>query len=292
MPGEVYALSCAFLWAVSSVLIKSQADRMDIVSIGALRTVPAVLIYWITLVALNQVPQLLSLSLQAWLSLVGSALIGLVIGDLLYFASLKTIGLSRGMPLSATYPFFTLAFAAVLLGEPIGWMVVVGAVLISVGAYLLAFPRASVTESVPKVSTRGVAMAVGAAVCWGASTVVVRIGLQDAPVVVANAIRLPVLLLSLVTIALRQGTTSQIRHYRPKSLGIVFATGIIGMGLGTFTFLEAVQRVGAARTSVLTATTPLFGLPFALLMGERPSVRTLTGMALVILGVWLTISAG
>ena len=46
MPGEVYALICTFLWALSSAMLKAQTDTVGIFQLGALRTLPAVLIYW------------------------------------------------------------------------------------------------------------------------------------------------------------------------------------------------------------------------------------------------------
>ena len=46
MPGEVYAIICAFLWALSSTIVKSQVHKVPIVLLNVVRTVPAVLIYW------------------------------------------------------------------------------------------------------------------------------------------------------------------------------------------------------------------------------------------------------
>jgi drug/metabolite transporter (DMT)-like permease len=50
-----------------------------------------------------------------------------------------------------------------------------------------------------------------------------------------------------------------------------------------------VQEAGAAKTSVLTAITPLFGVPFSLILRERLSGRTVLGTALTVVGVGLTI---
>jgi len=98
-----------------------------------------------------------------------------------------------------------------------------------------------------------------------------------------------VLMVALFAMTLKLGKIERIKAYGARSLGIVFLAGIVGTGLGTFTFLTAVQRAGAARTSILTATTPLFGVPFSLLLKERPSSRTLVGTSLTMVGVWLTL---
>jgi drug/metabolite transporter (DMT)-like permease len=72
-------------------------------------------------------------------------------------------------------------------------------------------------------------------------------------------------------------------------LGIILLGGVLGMTLGTLTFLAAVQKAGAARTSILTAAMPIFGVPFSLVLGERLTARAVVGTALTIGGVWLTI---
>jgi len=140
---------------------------------------------------------------------------------------------------------------------------------------------------------RGVALALGAAVCWGASTVLLRQGLEGVGLPVANAVRLSALALVLWVMAARRKELRLIGGYMRgeglRTLAVVMLAGIIGMSLGTFTFLTAVQRAGAARTSVLTSAMPLFGVPFSLILGERLTARTVLGTVLTILGVWLTI---
>lgn len=293
MSGEIYALACAVLWAASSALIKSQTHKMHIVLLGALRTVPAVLIYWGVLLFSGKTDALFHLPLRTWAFLAGSSVIGLVVGDLLYFWSMKLIGLSRAMPLSTTYPFFTLVLALLFLDEPLSWAVVIGALFIVGGAYLLAFPRmrgrATGVSARDELNLGGVALALVAAMCWASSTVMLRVGLEGVDVAVANALRLSVLLVVLMGLLLGQRGSGRIEFGGLRSLGIVLLAGVVGTGLGTYTFLTAVQRAGAARTSILTATTPLFGVPLSLLLREKLSSRTVVGTALTVVGVWFTV---
>jgi DME family drug/metabolite transporter len=206
---------------------------------------------------------------------------------------MKLIGLSRAMPLSTTYPFFTMLLSLLLLDEQFGWTVVGGALLIAIGGYFLALRRGrerlAESEATRRVNFVGVTLALSAAVCWSVSTVLLRIGLEDVDATIANVVRLSVLMVALSTMVLKLGKIERIKEYGLRSLGIVFLAGIVGTGLGTFAFLSAVQRAGAARTSILTATTPLFGVPFSLFLKERPSSRTLVGTGLTMIGVWLTI---
>jgi drug/metabolite transporter (DMT)-like permease len=288
---------CAFLWALSSTIVKSQAHKVPIVLLNALRTLPAILIYWVFLLVTGRIGEPFALPLRFWAFLAGSTLIGLAIGDLLYFQSMKYIGLGRALPLSNVYPFFTMLWALALLDEKISLWVAGGAALIVSGAYLLAFPRGAKgingRGQGGDLDLKGVAMALGAAVCWGASTVLLRLGLENVPVPVANVIRLSILAVILFGIAARRGQLAQIptlfRRENLRTLGIILSAGILGMTLGTLTFLAAVQKAGAARTSILTAAMPIFGVPFSLILGERLTARMVWGTVLTIGGVWLTI---
>ncbi|MFN2133316.1 MAG: DMT family transporter [Anaerolineae bacterium] len=293
MSGEIYALACALLWALSSALLKSQTHKIHVVFLGALRTIPALLIYWGIVLFTGRVGELLNLPVRSWAYLAGSTLIGLVVGDSIYFQSMKLIGLSRAMPLSTTYPFFTMLLSLLFLDERFGWTVIGGAVLIAGGGYLLALHRGKErlveSQAVRRINSTGVVLALCAALCWSISTVLLRVGLEKADTTLANVVRLSVLMVALFAMTLKLGKIERVKAYGARSLGIVFLAGIVGTGLGTFTFLTAVQRAGAARTSILTATTPLFGVPFSLLLKERPSSRTLVGTSLTMVGVWLTL---
>lgn len=295
MPGEAYAIACAFLWALSSTLVKSQTHKMSIVLLGTLRTIPALILYWCVLLFSGRAGAPFQLPFRVWALFTGSTVLGLVVGDLMYFYSMKTIGLSRAMPISATYPFFTLAFSVLFLDERFDWIAIAGAVLIAVGAYLLAVSRDDQkdegdSKSRQRIDLVGVGLAFVAAVCWAASTVLVRVGLSEVDIAVANSVRLSILLVSLlVLLPRREDYVAQVKSYGYRTLTVVFLAGILGMGLGTFTFLAAVKHAGAAKTSILTASTPLFGLPFSLLLKERPSVRTFIGTAMTVLGVGLAL---
>lgn len=309
MTGELYAIACAFFWALSSTLLKSQTHRVDVISLAAWRTVPGLCIFLGLLFFSSRANDVLHLSLRTLAPLVGSTLLGLGLGDLLYFRSMKLIGLARTMPLSATYPFFTLILALLFLGEQLSLAIVGGATLITGGAYLLAFPRSggrirrfgARTSASPwpearpagsvelRMDLKGVALALAAAICWAISTVILRLGLEGVDIVVANAIRLSVLAVVLFAVLFHRGEILRIREYGLRSLGIAFLAGVLGTGLGTFAFLAALQRAGAAKTSILTSTTPLFGVPFSLVLREKVTTRTLLGTMLTVVGVCLTV---
>ena len=308
MSGEFYAIACAFFWALSSTLLKSQTRKVEVISLAAWRTVPGVLIYVSLLFLSGRAQDVLHLPPRSTALVVGSTFLGLGLGDLLYLRSMKLIGLARAIPLSATYPFFTVILALLFLDEALHWTIIGGAVLITGGAYLLAFPRgtrrmgsttaqtaanpSSSSERIPtppEMDLGGVGLALAAAVCWAVSTVMMRLGLGGVHLVVANSIRLMVVLVALFAVLVRRGEVGRIREHGLRPLAVALLAGTIGTGLGTYTFQSALERAGAAKTSILTSTTPLFGVPFSLVLGEKLTSRMLLGTVLTMVGVWLTV---
>lgn len=292
MTGEAYAIACAFFWALSSTLLKSQTGKIGVIPLAAWRTVPGLFIYLGLLLFSGQANEIMHLPPRSLAFLIGSTLIGLGLGDLLYFRSMKLIGLARAMPISSTYPFFTLVLALLFLSEQFAWTIIGGAVLITAGTYLLAFPKGR--RRVDGATARGmeftgVALALASASCWAAGTVMLRLGLEGVSIAVANSIRMPLLVTVLFAILFQQREIGRVREYGLRSLGITLLAGTIGTGLGTFTFLAALQRVGAAKTSILTSATPLFGVPFSMILGEKLTSRTVVGTLLTVAGVWLTV---
>ena len=78
--------------------------------------------------------------------------------------------------------------------------------------------------------------------------------------------------------------------YGKKALLVIALAAIIGSGVGTITYLTAVQQAGAALASTLATTAPLFATPLsAIFLRERLTRRNVTGMLLCVAGVWLVV---
>jgi drug/metabolite transporter (DMT)-like permease len=66
--------------------------------------------------------------------------------------------------------------------------------------------------------------------------------------------------------------------------------GILGMGLGGLLYIAAVQDAGAGKAAILSATSPLFALPLAMLfLAERVTPRLMAGTLVSIVGISLVV---
>jgi drug/metabolite transporter (DMT)-like permease len=78
-----------------------------------------------------------SMGRGSWLAIMGSSVLGQVIGDVLYMGALQSSPASTIVPLSATSPVWTVPLAYFLLKERMNWMVTAGILLSVVGVVLI-----------------------------------------------------------------------------------------------------------------------------------------------------------
>ena len=91
LTGEVYAVICSFLWAMSSSMTKSQATKMPVVILSALRTLPGLLVYWVLVPLSGRMHEFARITPRNWAFLGASTLAGLIVGDLMYYFTTEEI---------------------------------------------------------------------------------------------------------------------------------------------------------------------------------------------------------
>ncbi len=271
-------------WGTTGLLIRAQGTRLTSLTINGLRnTVAAVLVLvgWPLLGGPRPVPP------EALVFLLVSLLLGLGIGDGLYFEAIRRIGVARAMPISMGYPVITALLAVLLLGESIGLTAALGIALTIAGVYLVAVParRASLRDTSSPLDWTGLACAVAAAVCWAGATLTVRPALALVDPATANAVRMPVAALLLLGTAWRSGGLAQSRGLTGRAVALLLATGL-SSGISATFFLIAVSTAGAARAAVLSSTAPIFAVPLSIVyLGDRATWRMGLGVTLSVLGV-------
>ena len=136
-----------------------------------------------------------------------------------------------------------------------------------------------------------IGLALLAAWSWGFSAVLVRFGLRDVAAAAGTLVSLVaglVLLAVLVLVFQFDDLTSV-----PRTAVLLFAiVGILNFPLGRFFNYMAIGRLGITRSTPILASAPLFAVVIAVLFtGEEVQLATAAGIALVLGGVYLTLSS-
>ncbi len=293
MIGELGGLGCAPLWALSSILLKSQTDRLDAVRINALRTAFASVFVVAIVPIFGRTGQLSHLSLSAILYLWLSVIIGLVVGDTLYIKGMGIIGVSRALPISITYPIFMLPFSVTVVGEKLSVLTVAGVFVTVSGLYLITAPQRGaerMSGTVRKQYWRGIFLLLAASLCWAVGTTILNFAMIDMDPIVAGAIRMPFMAVILFTIAHVRKSDKNIWHHGFRSLTTLALAGILGIGVGGLLFMVGIKYAGPARTAILSSTAPMFGVPLSMFMlHEKITPKTVLGTVLCMMGIWFVI---
>ena len=292
MTGEISALGCAFIWALSSVFTKSLAPRFHPLTLNLLRCLGASFVLWVLIPLYPGVQSLGQAPPASVVFLVVSALLGICLGDTIYIQGLKMVNVTLAFPLAqSSMPILSLIAAVLFLGERITGSLAVGTALVIGGIYLIAAPHGP--ASAPPFSPthqrkgKGIGLILIASVLWTISISLLKPGLQGVNLVMANGIRLPVACLLLLPLAFgqRQAPLSPKPAVGEILLGAF--SGALSFGLGGILFLVAIQHAGAGKAAVLTSCAPLFGLPLSVLyLKERVTARLLWGTGLVVAGIF------
>jgi len=293
MIGTICALTAALAWAGSSTIIKSITTKIDALSLSALRLCVTSLLLLAVIPLSGRITEFINTPLMPLAYVIISGIIGLAVGDTVFIKSLSYLDISRAFPIAqCAYPVFTMFLAVSLLGESFTWVTGLGAFFVLLGIYLITSTwKASGINSAPRrISGKGIVLALIAGIGWAVATVTLKLGVMEMDPLVAGAIRISSAAIVLLSFALSQRKRGalQLRKYGSPSLALALTSGLISPGMGMVFFITAIQLLGAGKTAVLSATSPLFLLPFSVfILKERLTRLTLIGIFTGVTGICL-----
>jgi len=296
MIGEILALLAAICWALSAVLYKGVLRRIDYVTTNLVRIGFAVLfLLSIVLATLHNLP---SVPLGALSFLMLAAIINLVIGDTLFFISLKKIGISRTQPISSSYPLYSVILAIAILGEKVTASVIIGTPLIVVGIAIVSLSgnenNTAGTSSEKAPGLFGIPFSFGSAFCYSLGLTTYKFVLTTGNInpVFATLIRLTVTVpILLVVLAIRRPDKPE--NLTKRDIVALAAGGILELGIGGLLLFESLNLTDASRAIPLSSTTPLFTLVLATrYTGEKMLTKLAVGTIFTIAGIMIIASSG
>ncbi|MBI4297470.1 MAG: DMT family transporter [Chloroflexi bacterium] len=288
--GEAAGLLSAFFVAVSAIIIRSYSMRASVWSLNAILALFVSLFYVVALLAFGQAGEVWRMPRDMVALSVLSGVTGMVLGGSAYIKGLELAGVARAFPIQMScYSLFTLLLAFLLLDEAFSPPMLAGVALVLVGLYLVGGAQKESKVAAKDVKL-GIVLSVGAGAIWALTTFVLRIVLKEESVVAVNFVRMPAGALILVLLTFLLNSSPNIRRWSKKDLAVLGVVGFIAQGMGSFLFVFALATAGAAKTAILSSTSPLFALPMAVLLSkERVTSRLIAGTALTVSGIALIV---
>jgi drug/metabolite transporter, DME family len=283
--GVLAALAAALCWTLSSTLWRQLPTSLSAAQLNLLKNWLALLLLAPALLLHPWPPQLPG---QA-LGLLGlSGLVGIALGDSLYFAALRRLGTRRTLTLDAGGPAVTAVAGLVWLAEVPTLQQWLGLGLISAALVLVALQQpAGADAPAPSGQRLGVLLALGALLAGSAGALLARAALRDGALEPAQAALVRLLVAAVVLLPLARGLPGWPPRPRPaqRRWPLWLLATLLGTSAGIALQQTALQRLPGGIAVSLLATAPLMALPLAPLEGDRPGWRGLWAALLALGGL-------
>ena len=284
------ALGSAASWALGAILFKRIGERMSPLAMTLAKAVVSVIFLGIALLFLGFsriAPH------DLWM-LVASGLVGIAVGDTLFFAALQHLGPQTLVVLMMVGQVATALLALVFLGErpsPKAW-VGIGCVIVGVAIVLWA----NLSGERQRSRTRGIVLGLLSVACMAVSVIFAKQGL-DGGAAVSETMQQTMqgtcvrMLAGAVGIALFGLLTGQLRAWFAEGRNarlagsFLFAVCVVTFG-GFWLSLLAIRHVDVAIANTLNSLEPVFVLPLAaILLKEKITALQVVGTLTALAGV-------
>ena len=286
MIGEIAALITALCWAVAARMFRILGASFSALSLNLWKGVIAIIGLGI-FAWLNPAPLSMTQAQVIWLLV--SGIIGIGIGDTLFFAALRRIGDSQTVLIAETFaPVFTALLAMAWISEWLTWQQWLGIAVVLFSVDMIV--KNNKRSSDKPVEFSGYWFAGGAAVCQSVGAVVSRDILTSSHATPADAalIRLAGGLIIIVVLMLwSKKRWMPVTNNPVRAWGLLVVASSIGTLLAMYLQMLSFAHTPAAIVQTLFATSVLLSLLVAKLMGERISKIAVFWSAIAIIGVMI-----
>ena len=216
-----------------------------------------------------------------------SSILVLVVGDTLYFIGLRTIGVTKTVPITYSYSILVVLLGAIILEEALTLQLILGTITIILGVWLIT-NKALDQNQESKSSLIGVMASLGTILCWGFGIVLFKIILSTNDPYILTAGRMLFLLPTLSILSLIPYGNKSPEKIKKIQLITVLLSGLISLGIGDTLLYLALDSTNTNIVAPLTSLTPIFSAIIAILfLGEKVSKKTIIATVLVTAGTML-----
>ncbi len=293
MIGELAALGASLSWAIAPILYRKALLNTTPLSANIVRcaTNAGVLVAFLLLFGLAGT--LASLPTNTMILVIASGVVGLGVGDTLYMIGLKYVGVSRAVPLAATYPLFSLIWATTLLHQPLSIVEVAGAIVIIVGIWLLSRETNGENAGVKgRLVFIGLAVSLITAVIWSVSISMMNAAVSSATTLGANYAIITLRIASVALFFMLLAPFIDRDHgFIKMKRGTIIALcvgGLVANGVGWLLMNYSFLNTSLTRAVPISSTSPLFAAVAGfMLFHEKMTPKAVVGASAIVVGICL-----
>ena len=279
--GIIAALSSAASWAFGTVIFERIGKVVPSAGITFLKGFFSLILMFILVLIAGDFS---TISLRDAIILIVSGIVGIAIGDTLFFKSLQDLGAKVQVLYFMLGQIVTMLLSFLLLGDILSIEEYIGALILLVGIIVVTWGK---QENHPN-KTRGIIGGFLSILCFSVSTIMIKYTEADIDIITASFYRMfagTVIMLLVGTAASRFGTW--VKPLKDKKVLSLFLLNVVVITVGGFVLsLYAIKFISVSLASVLSASEPLFVILFAFLINkERVKNREIVGATISIMGL-------
>jgi drug/metabolite transporter (DMT)-like permease len=296
-PGEVAALVTAFCWTVTALAFEAASKRIGSLVVNLLRLLVGLVCLSIFSYFYRGLFFPVDATLNNWLLLVLSGLIGFTFGDMCLFQAFVVVGARISLLLMALAPLFAAVISWIVLGETLSLRGFFGMVITLTGVATVILKRnenkgdtkllGNVRFSYP---VKGILLGLGGALGQAAGLVVSKMGMHGYNAFASAQIRVMAGIIGFAVIFFFMGlwkrTWKALSDYR--AIGQLSLGAFFGPFLGVSFSLLAVQLTNTGIASTIMAIVPVLIIPpSVILFKEKVTIKEAIGAVIAVVGVAL-----
>jgi drug/metabolite transporter (DMT)-like permease len=287
--GPLFAILTAATFALTQVLVRratyQSEESFTPLAISLLVGTP---VFVLLVTFAGEWEAFVSLTWEQYLLLIAAGLIHLVIARYLFFNSTRIIGANPTAAITRTSVVFSVVFGVFILGEDITALQIVAALLIMFGAVLTT---TEISRSAFRISTRGLVMGLGTAICSAASATLIRPVMQEVDEIYAPTFIMYLAAFAVISIMLLVNTKQRravVRQSKPALL--MLSTSAVFLVVGHLFRFTALKYSPVSVVQPLVATIVIFVLLFSWIVNRKIDFfnrQVIAGIIMVLVGVFM-----
>lgn len=281
--GGLAALGSAFLWALAAILFRRAGERVTALAMNFVKGIVAIACLLVIVVPLGG----FQADTRSVALLALSGLVGIALGDTLYFLALGRLGARRILLLSTLIPVATALVAITVLGERLPLAAWLGILLVLAAVSFVLWERAPANHG-NRALRGGIVLGVVFVAAETFGIIATKLGIAGVSALEGTLIRhLAATLAMGLWLGLLGQMPVQLAPLRDRRLlGLVAGAGLLGGFLGMWLAVTGLKYTHAAVAATLNATSPLFVLPLAAWLDKEPVTRgAVTAAAVAVAGL-------
>ena len=278
---ELLAVGSAFFAGLTAILAKCGLKGVDSTVATAFRTIVVLIFAWIVVFIAGSVQYIQNIDGRTWIFLILS---GLATGAswLCYYKALQMGDVNKVVPIDKSSTVLTIILAAIIFGEWLSWIGIIGAVLIGIGTLMMIEKRE--VENISDRNNIWLLFAIGSAVFAALTSILGKIGIEGVESNLGTAIRTVVVLAMswMMVFVMKKG--GDIRNIGRRDAGFLILSGL-ATGASWLCFFRALQEGPASVVVPIDKLSILVTIAFSFIVfKERLSKKSFIGLVGIVAG--------